>query len=174
VAQQRHETATDVDFTGGPGRTRTCNQTVMSDGRSSSFVDLTVGSSAFDRVCCVSVTSFLVRNWCGCRLTVRTVGHRPWATYHQRVCIRSRLNSGGLEDVGLLHCNLIPAGVPGSIPIALIANQLLEFPSTFIAAAICPWPALKGQSRSWAPIVNRGKMLGVFLVIPTQVPTITT
>src|SRR5437016_3077852 len=50
---------------GGPGRTRTCNQTVMSDGTSISIVDFAVVSFAFDRVCCASFRSFLVRNWCG-------------------------------------------------------------------------------------------------------------
>ena len=51
---------------GGPGRTRTCNQTVMSDGISISFVDFPAVLFAFDRVCCVSLARFLVRNWCGC------------------------------------------------------------------------------------------------------------
>jgi hypothetical protein len=40
------------------------------------------------------------------------------------------------------HCNSISAGVGGSIPVALIANPLLEFSCAF-TAAICPWPALK-------------------------------
>ena len=35
----------------GPARTRTCNQTVMSGGKSVSFVDFAVSSIAFDRVC---------------------------------------------------------------------------------------------------------------------------
>jgi hypothetical protein len=49
---------------GGPGRTRTCNQTVMSGGISISFVDFAAFSIAFDGIRCVSITLFLVRNWC--------------------------------------------------------------------------------------------------------------
>src|SRR5205823_10860302 len=37
----------------------------MSDGISISFVDFAVVSFTFDRVCCASFRSFLVRNWCG-------------------------------------------------------------------------------------------------------------
>src|SRR6266849_4518 len=47
---------------GGPGRTRTCNQTVMSGRISTRFVDFAVFSFAFDCVCCVLARSFLVRN----------------------------------------------------------------------------------------------------------------
>jgi hypothetical protein len=50
---------------GGPGRTRTCNQTVMSGGISISFVDFAGFSFDFGRVHCLSLRSFLVRNWCG-------------------------------------------------------------------------------------------------------------
>ena len=50
---------------GGPGRTRTCNQTVMSDGPTRSFVDFAVFWFSFDRACRVLIRSFLVRNWCG-------------------------------------------------------------------------------------------------------------
>jgi hypothetical protein len=50
---------------GGPGRTRTCNETVMSGGTSSSFVDFPAFLFAFDRVCCALSRLFLVRNWCG-------------------------------------------------------------------------------------------------------------
>jgi hypothetical protein len=50
---------------GGPGRTRTCNQTVMSGRISVRFVDFAAVSSAFDRVRCGLIRSFLVRNWCG-------------------------------------------------------------------------------------------------------------
>ena len=50
---------------GGPGRIRTCNQTVMSGRISVRFVDFAAFSSAFDRVCFRLVLSFLVRNWCG-------------------------------------------------------------------------------------------------------------
>ena len=52
---------------GGPGRTRTCNQTVMSGRKSTGFVDFAVFLFAFDRVRCVSTRLFLVRNWCGPR-----------------------------------------------------------------------------------------------------------
>jgi hypothetical protein len=38
----------------------------MSDGISSSFVVFAAVSSAFDRVHCDLMRSFLVRNWCGC------------------------------------------------------------------------------------------------------------
>jgi len=51
---------------GGPGRTRTCNQTVMSGRRSISFVDSAAALFDFDHVRCVSISLFLVRNWCGC------------------------------------------------------------------------------------------------------------
>ncbi|WP_128918632.1 hypothetical protein [Bradyrhizobium nanningense] len=50
---------------GGPGRTRTCNQTVMSGGLSVGFVDFAAFSFEFDLVGGVSFTLFLVRNWCG-------------------------------------------------------------------------------------------------------------
>jgi hypothetical protein len=50
---------------GGPGRTRTCNQTVMSGGISIGFVDFAAFSFVFDRVCRDLFALFLVRNWCG-------------------------------------------------------------------------------------------------------------
>ncbi len=50
---------------GGPGRTRTCNQTVMSGRISIRFVDDAAFLPRFDRVRCGSMSSFLVRNWCG-------------------------------------------------------------------------------------------------------------
>jgi hypothetical protein len=50
---------------GGPGRTRTCNQTVMSGRIEVSFVDWAAFSFDFDRVCCVSLQWFLLRNCCG-------------------------------------------------------------------------------------------------------------
>jgi len=50
---------------GGPGRSRTCNQTVMSGGILVSFVDLAAFSFDFDLVCFGSFRLFLVRNWCG-------------------------------------------------------------------------------------------------------------
>jgi hypothetical protein len=59
---------------GGPGRTRTCNQTVMSGGITIGFVDVAVFLSLFDRVRCASVGSFLVRNWCGRACSCRRVG----------------------------------------------------------------------------------------------------
>jgi hypothetical protein len=74
----------------------------MSGSLSISFVDFAAVSSTFDRVCCVSVRSFLVRNWCGRNFAVRTVGDRRRA---------------------LLS---IPASVGGLIPVALVANQLLN------------------------------------------------
>jgi hypothetical protein len=49
-----------VDFAGGPGRTRTCNQTVMSGRIKAGFVDFVVFSSEIDRVRCVPEMSFLV------------------------------------------------------------------------------------------------------------------
>jgi hypothetical protein len=55
---------------GGPGRTRTCNQTVMSGRRSIGSVDFAEFSICFDRVRCVLFASFLVRNWCGSADTV--------------------------------------------------------------------------------------------------------
>jgi len=56
-----------IDFTGGPGRTRTCNQTVMSGWILICFVDFRAFLFEFDRVHCVLTRSFLVRNWCGVR-----------------------------------------------------------------------------------------------------------
>ena len=64
---------------GGPGRTRTCNQTVMSGSRSISFVDFAALSFDFDRVRCGSFTPFLVRNWCGSEFKV---GRLHTATRH--------------------------------------------------------------------------------------------
>jgi len=55
---------------GEPGRTRTCNQTVMSGSKSVGFIDFAVFSFAFDRVCCALLRSFLVQNWCGTHLVV--------------------------------------------------------------------------------------------------------
>src|ERR1700760_892525 len=57
---------------GGPGRTRTCNQTVMSGRISIGFVDFTAFLFDFDTVRCTSMASFLVRNWCGTRPTIRS------------------------------------------------------------------------------------------------------
>ena len=50
---------------GGPGRTRTCNQTVMSGRIKVAIADSTAFSCAMDRVRRGLVASFLVRNWCG-------------------------------------------------------------------------------------------------------------
>jgi hypothetical protein len=58
----------------GWSRSRTCNQTVMSDGTMVSFVDFAAFSFEFDRVRCVLARSFLVRNWCGLRPSVEAVG----------------------------------------------------------------------------------------------------
>jgi hypothetical protein len=52
-------------FLVGSDSTRTCNQTVMSGGILIGFVDLAAFSFPFDSVCCGSMRSFLVRNWCG-------------------------------------------------------------------------------------------------------------
>ena len=50
---------------GGPGRTRTCNQTVMSGRISISLVEFAGFLVDFDRVSFRFVLVFLVRNWCG-------------------------------------------------------------------------------------------------------------
>jgi hypothetical protein len=50
-----------INMVGGPGRTRTCNQTVMSCRRSISFVDSAAALFDFDHVRCVSISLFLVR-----------------------------------------------------------------------------------------------------------------
>ncbi len=50
---------------GGPGRTRTCNQTVMSGRILIDFVDFPAFSSWVERVRCDLIRPFLVRNWCG-------------------------------------------------------------------------------------------------------------
>ena len=52
----------DIFAGGDPGRTRTCNQTVMSGGIAIAFIDLVVFSFEFGWVRCVSFGSFLVRN----------------------------------------------------------------------------------------------------------------
>ncbi|WP_249139319.1 hypothetical protein [Bradyrhizobium japonicum] len=65
-----------VESIGGPGRTRTCNLTVMSGVMKLSFVDFAVFSFEFDRVRHVLLMSFLVRNWCG---TGRIAGARAVA-----------------------------------------------------------------------------------------------
>jgi hypothetical protein len=62
---------------GGPGRTRTCNQTVMSGRISISFVDFAAFLFDFDRVRCVLMRLFLARNWCGVIL-------RHWRTNPRR------------------------------------------------------------------------------------------
>jgi hypothetical protein len=50
---------------GGPGRTRTCNQTVMSGRILIGFVDFAAVLLDFELVRCVLMRLFLVRNWCG-------------------------------------------------------------------------------------------------------------
>jgi hypothetical protein len=86
-----------------PGRIQTCNQTVMSGRLSISFVDFAPFSSAVDCVCCVSVRSFLVRNWCGCKFAVRTVGDRRRALLFDS-SERRRFDSGRTyrEPAGIL------------------------------------------------------------------------
>ena len=51
----------------GPGGTRTSNQTVMSGGIRVAAVDFPAHLAEVERVCSVSLRSFLVRNWCGNR-----------------------------------------------------------------------------------------------------------
>jgi hypothetical protein len=55
---------------GGPGRTRTCNQTVMSGKIVIGPDDFAAFSSQIERIRCVLVRSFLVRNWRGTRMPV--------------------------------------------------------------------------------------------------------
>jgi hypothetical protein len=50
---------------GGPGRTRTCNQTIMSDGILIGFADFPAFLFDFDRVRWALLRLYLVRNWCG-------------------------------------------------------------------------------------------------------------
>ncbi len=85
---------------GGPGRTRTCNQTVMSGRLSIAFVDFTGFPVGFVCVRCVSVRAFLVRNWCGVeegglkrRRTIRT----------SRLAGRSDARGGDLGAASLLR-----------------------------------------------------------------------
>ena len=47
------------------GRTRSCNQPVLSGRITKTIIDLAGFSFLFDRVRCGLVRSFLVRNWCG-------------------------------------------------------------------------------------------------------------
>jgi hypothetical protein len=49
---------------------RTCSQTVTSGRISIRFVDFPTFLFDFDRVRCVLLMSFLVRNWCGVHLVV--------------------------------------------------------------------------------------------------------
>jgi hypothetical protein len=94
VAQRGNEvTLTKLLFIGGPGRTRTCNQTVMSDRKLIGFVDFAEFSFRFDRVCCGLVRSFLVRNWCGC--PTRSAKRTEWA-------IASFLELRQLETVSIV------------------------------------------------------------------------
>jgi hypothetical protein len=66
VAIQRKDKVWEVpDFIGGPGRTRTCNQTAMSGRIKVGFVEFATVLSVFDRVCRVLMSSFLMRNGCG-------------------------------------------------------------------------------------------------------------
>ena len=61
------EISPNVGLPGGPGRTRTSNQTVMSGGIKVAAVDFPEHLAEVERVCSVSLRSFLVRNWCGNR-----------------------------------------------------------------------------------------------------------
>jgi len=78
---------------GGPGRTRTCNQTVMSGGISISFVDFTV--ILFDpvRIRCASIGLILVRNWCGPRLAIEIHSHTYFGRWHCRYQTRREKQS---------------------------------------------------------------------------------
>ena len=67
------------EIIGGPGRTRTCNQTVMSGGIMVIFVDSAAFSFEFDRVRCALARSFLERNRCGLRPSVETACDRDTA-----------------------------------------------------------------------------------------------
>jgi len=55
----------DIENIGGPGRTRTCNQTVMSDKENRTGVDFHAFSCRFDHVHRRLSSSFLGRNWGG-------------------------------------------------------------------------------------------------------------
>jgi hypothetical protein len=66
---------------GGPGRTRTCNQSVMSGSKSIGFIDFAVFSFAFDCVCC----ALLVRNWCGAHLAVGLNELQPYPNAGRQV-----------------------------------------------------------------------------------------
>jgi len=59
------ETSINPVFYFESGRTRTCNQTVMSGRLMIAPIDFPPDLMMFGRVCCVSLRSFLVRNWCG-------------------------------------------------------------------------------------------------------------
>ena len=93
---------------GGPGRTRTCNQTVMSGRLSIGFVDFPAVLSDFARVRCGSFASFLVRNWCGDKVSVQHEGgcegnrsalvcgqQGPWLIGWVRI---AAIGSGGQSD----------------------------------------------------------------------------
>jgi hypothetical protein len=92
---------------GGPGRTRTCNQTVMSGRISISFVDFATFSFDFARVCCDWLTSFLVRNWCGPSTSAERQGGKILIPTYVRDLTRSR---GHLIKPTLSACN--PSGNP--------------------------------------------------------------
>ncbi|SPP92636.1 protein of unknown function [Bradyrhizobium vignae] len=70
--KELHFTVEDgqLDFIGGPGRTRTCNQTVMSGRIKPAFVDFAGFLFDVDGVRCALIILFLVRNWCGNQETV--------------------------------------------------------------------------------------------------------
>jgi hypothetical protein len=116
------------DFIGGPGRTRTCNQTVMSGRISVSFVDFAAVSPAFDRVRCVLMRSFLVRNGCDRPkvgllrsptshgalsqekpLAIKRYGHSAKCKCSLSVPTETRWTRRSCAPLGFCHCSIAPA-----------------------------------------------------------------
>jgi hypothetical protein len=92
---------------GGPGRTRTCNQTVMSGRIVDALVDFLAPSFELDRVRCYSFTRFLVRNWCApglCRGGRARLAHQP----------RKRLSPSEALHVCLVADAVDPRGLPAA------------------------------------------------------------
>lgn len=65
----------------------------MSGRLSIRFIDFAAVSPAFDRLCCVSMMSFLVRNWCGCQFAVR-IGSTVVTFFKRFAVVLSRLKQG--------------------------------------------------------------------------------